>query len=215
MRLQNPSGTATTADPTLDLLRKAVRGDRVALDGLLILHAPQVLAYINHHLPPQVAAVCSSKDVLQDVCIEACRRIHEFESDHVESLLPWLLTMARHHMIGMLRKAKAQKRGGEWRELTAGSDSSGEVIPLLEGLAVFYRTPSVSAMSHETILAVQRAIDRLPPDHREAVRLRHIEGLAAKDAAVRMNRTEGAFHVLCHRALTRLREDLGARSRFG
>lgn len=197
-----------------ELLSSAIDGDLVALEKLLILHVGEILGYVKSRMPAAIAAHYDPDDVLQDVCFEACRRIGEFSSKQIESFVPWLLKIARHQMITLVRQVRSQKRGRDWRRRDAGDDEVGEVIRLLESLAVFYRTPSASAMAHEVALAVQRSIDRLPPDHNRAIRLRHIEGMSAKDAAAKMNRTEGAFHLLCNRGLKRLREDLKSKSGF-
>jgi RNA polymerase sigma-70 factor (ECF subfamily) len=195
-----------------ELLEEARSGDSIAMLALLHGYRRRLLDYINRHLPPAVAREVDPEDVMQDTCMEACRRIKEFSPRGEDSMLRWLMTMARHHMIDLLRTQTRQKRGGgRWARIERTDDDSG-VQALLESLAVYRRTPSQSAAAHELTIALERTIDTLPDDCRQAIRLRHLEGVSAKDAASRMNRTEGAFHSLCHRGLVQLKEGLRSRS---
>lgn len=88
------------------------------------------------------------------------------------------------------------------------------MVGMLQQIAITSRTPSVSAASHEAISAVQSALESLPADYREALRLRHIEGLAVAEVAAQMGRTEAAVQMLCHRALRQLATVMGSASRF-
>ena len=160
--------------------------------------------------------------------MDAFRGIGQFILDGEASISAWLLTIARHRMIDLLRAHNARKRGA--RTLAASPNrilrlkhgvSDGEdgqvydgMVALLETLAVYRRTPSKSAAAHELAAALERSIDRLPPDYRQAIRLRHVEGMASKQAAAQMNRTEGAFQLLCNRGLKRLRVEMRSESLY-
>jgi RNA polymerase sigma-70 factor (ECF subfamily) len=76
------------------------------------------------------------------------------------------------------------------------------------------RTPSRSAAGHEAVRAVQVGLAGLKSDYREALRLRYIEGLPVAEVAARMDRTERAVHMLCHRGLQCLRAAVGRSSQF-
>ena len=92
--------------------------------------------------------------------------------------------------------------------------STGSIVEWLDLLAAHERTPSLSAAGHEAAALVEGALAGLKDDYREAIRLRYVEGLCVAEAAARMNRTEGALCLLCHRALRRLRETLGSSALF-
>lgn len=55
----------------------------------------------------------------------------------------------------------------------------------------------------------EAALAKLPEDQREAVVLRHLEGLPAGEVAKIMGKSAGAVRVLAHRGLRTLREILG------
>ena len=53
------------------------------------------------------------------------------------------------------------------------------------------------------------ALEKLPEEHREALRLRYIDGLPSKEIAAQLGKTDGAVRVMLSRALRVLQELLG------
>jgi RNA polymerase sigma-70 factor (ECF subfamily) len=53
------------------------------------------------------------------------------------------------------------------------------------------------------------ALQQLPPDYREAIILRHLEGLTFPGVARRMNRSQDSVEKLWLRGLARLRQVFG------
>jgi RNA polymerase sigma-70 factor (ECF subfamily) len=66
--------------------------------------------------------------------------------------------------------------------------------------------PEMQLLSAERTAAIQDAIQRLPPDQREALALRFFGGLRTGDVATVLGKSEGAIKMLMHRALATLRE---------
>ena len=58
------------------------------------------------------------------------------------------------------------------------------------------------------------ALDSLPEESREALRLRYVENLPSKDIAARLKKTDGATRVLLTRSLQKLHTILGNNSLF-
>ncbi len=188
-------------------VRKAVGGDTDALQGILTALHSRLLAYVAKHLPDQVRNLVDPSDIVQDACFEACRLIANFKPTGRDSMFRWLVTIARHRMVDLLRIQQARQSG------KSGDHSPGDsVTTALAELAVYRRTPSRSAASHEFLAAVEMAILRLPPAHREAVTLRHIDGLSNAETALKMNRTPDAVYWICSRALESIRMDLQSAS---
>jgi RNA polymerase sigma-70 factor (ECF subfamily) len=63
-----------------------------------------------------------------------------------------------------------------------------------------------TAVLDERILILQDALDKLPEDYQEIIRLRLLLELPTPDVATILNRSEGAIRVLLHRALKALRK---------
>jgi RNA polymerase sigma-70 factor (ECF subfamily) len=194
-----------------DLVQRAVAGNRAALDGLLAAYYPRLAAHVAPKLPRDLRGTLAVEDVLQEAYLDAFQSIASAKADNGKSFYSWLVSIVEHRLLDLIRAARAAKRGGGWGPLDAQSAS---MVGMLEQIAVTSRTPSVSAAGHEAVSAVQAALELLPADYREALRLRHIEGLAVADVAARMGRTERAVQMLCHRALKQLATVMGSASRF-
>jgi RNA polymerase sigma-70 factor (ECF subfamily) len=164
--------------------------------------APRLLAYVQRKLPAALRSLVDPQDVLQDTCVEAFRRVNDFEPVGDDARYRWLVTIARNRVAALARNYRTRRR----------SQGLVQLVELLKELAVYTRTPSRSAMSHELVVAVQQAIEALEPTYREAIRLRYIDGLSIDEIAGRMGRTKGSVNMLCNRAMKVLKERLDARA---
>ncbi len=52
------------------------------------------------------------------------------------------------------------------------------------------------------------ALEKLPEDHREALRLRYLENLPSKDIAEKLGKSDGAVRVMLTRSLAKLQQIL-------
>lgn len=202
-------------DEEFDLVSRAVAGEPLALERLLLDHHRGLLQRIQGKIPASLRTTASAEDLLQETFAEAFRDIRQFRPEGARSFSHWLETIADHRVLDAIRADRAGKRGGgraPAQALSPPDDSA--VFALLDIVAVHDRTPSRSAAGHEAIAAVRAAIGGLKPDYREAIRMRYIEGLSVAQTAAQLNRTERAVHKLCSRGLQKLRESLGEASRF-
>lgn len=67
-------------------------------------------------------------------------------------------------------------------------------------------TPSAAFSRDQRQLAMLAAIDTLPSDQREALRLRYLVGLPSKEIAEKLGKTDGAVRVMLSRSLAKLQE---------
>lgn len=196
------------------LAARAVAGDEVALSKLLFRHHDRLIAEIAAKLPGDVQGSVSAEDIAQDAYVVAFQRIASFNPDDHERFYPWLATIARNRLMDAVKAQRTAKRGGGRVAVTGDEAVDEEMVNLLEVLAAHSRTPSRSAAGHEAAHAVQRALESLQTDYKEALHLRYIDALPVAQIATRMNRTDGAVHMLCHRGLQALRLALGDTSKF-
>lgn len=195
------------------LTTRAIAGDRAAFQELLLLHYDRLAARLAPSLRGDLQGTLGVEDVLQEAFAEAARRIGSFEPRGEGAFFGWLATIAEHRLIDLIRAARAAKRGGGQAAAGAAADAS-TVADLLTLLAAHDHTPSRSVAGHEAIGALQAALAALKDDYRTVLHLRYFEGLSVEAAAARMSRTEPAIHMLCHRAIEQLRENLGSGSQF-
>jgi RNA polymerase sigma-70 factor, ECF subfamily len=69
-------------------------------------------------------------------------------------------------------------------------------------------TPSQVAAKRESSLLLADALEALPDDYRQAIFLRHFEGLSFADVAASMARSVDSVEKLWVRALARLRREM-------
>ncbi len=53
------------------------------------------------------------------------------------------------------------------------------------------------------------ALEQLPEEHREALRLRYLEGMPSKQIADKLGKSDGAIRVMLTRSLAKLQQILG------
>jgi len=196
------------------LMKRAVGGDRVAVGRLLMLFDGRLRRRMARKITPNLQAVLSAEDVLQETYIEAYRHVGTFQPRGPDSFYRWLAAIAEHKLLDAGKALRAAKRPPRRRARPIAPDRSSSLLGLVELADGKGRTPSGIASRKEAVQAVQVALAALPPACREALWLRHIEGEPVKDVAAAMGRTERAVHQLCYRGLQLLRKELGSRSRY-
>jgi RNA polymerase sigma-70 factor (ECF subfamily) len=127
----------------------------------------------------ELAAEC-----VQQAFVKAWRAAQTFDPDR--ELRPWLATITRRTAIDVHR-----------REARLRSEAHEEVDDVVMPLA-FERT-------WETF-EVRAALDQLPPDEREVVRLAHFEGMTHSEIADVLHVPVGTVKSRSHRAHRRLAE---------
>jgi RNA polymerase sigma-70 factor (ECF subfamily) len=174
-------------DVAQGLLERARSGDSVALEELLAAVAPSVHRFglrmcKNAH---------DAEDVLQDTLLSVATHLTDFEGR--SSLLSWVFTLARTACARRRRGLKNQPMAN-----VADVPEPHDASP----------TPEERASEGELALALGRALDALPEDHREVIVLRDIEGLTAPDAAAALGVSVGALKSRLHRAREAMRAAL-------
>src|SRR5947208_12489269 len=97
---------------TQELLDQAKKGDNHAADQLLARHREPVRRMIDLRLDPAIAARVDASDVVQEVLIEASRRLDDYLRDGTMPFHLWLRHLAQDHLIDAHRRHRqAQKRG--------------------------------------------------------------------------------------------------------
>lgn len=202
-------------DGELEMIRRAMSGDETAMQLFLLQHRAAILAYLERRVPRWLRATVEPADIQQDVMVEAFRNMSSFRVQGRGMAVRWLLRITRNHLISMIRQHQAQQRDRRRLDDVLGDEFEGDeaVVRLLQDLAVSERTPSLSAVGHELIATLQRCLDQLPDDYRDAVRFRYLEGLSVRETAARMCKGESCVTMLCGRGLRMLKMQLQSFSR--
>jgi RNA polymerase sigma-70 factor (ECF subfamily) len=196
------------APQTQDLLEKARTGDHAAADRLLAQHREPVRRMIDLRLDPAIAARIDASDVVQEVLLEASRRLDTYLRAPAMPFHLWLRHIAKDHIIDAHRRHRQAQRRGVDREqpaVPAGLKDHSS-IELAAQFVDPERTPASAAMQQELERRLHQAITELDEDDREIVLMRHFEQLSNQDVAETLQLTEAAASMRHLRALRRLRE---------
>jgi RNA polymerase sigma-70 factor, ECF subfamily len=178
-------------DPTLpaddaDVRRRFRDGDPDAVRAVYAQFARPLLSLCRSHL----ADVEQAKDAVQQTFLQAWRAAPSYDPDR--PLAPWLFQIGRRVCIDRYRREKA----------TAERLDDHERHPAL--------TVAGPSMERSWIVwEVRRAIDELPADGREVIRLLHLEGYTVEQVAARLSLPVGTVKSRSFRAHRKLVAVLG------
>ncbi len=206
-RAQTNSGIWPDQEPTKVLLAKAGDGDESAVNQLLDRHRDAVRKLIRMRLDQRIQRRVDVSDVLQDVLIEANRRLQEYIKNPGMSFHLWLRQIAKDRMIDAFRRHRGSAKRSVDREqsLTAPRGSEHSSIMLAQQLQDHEMTPATAAAQKELAKKVEEAIGRLGEADYEIIVMRHYEQLSNREVAEALNLTEPAASMRYLRAIKRLR----------
>jgi RNA polymerase sigma-70 factor (ECF subfamily) len=195
------------ASQTIELLDRAGQGDAAAVNGLLERHRAALRRMVELRLDRQVQRRVDASDVVQDVLVDASRRLSEYLATRKLPFHLWLRQMARDRIIDAHRRHKVASRRSVDREqsMAAPAFADQSAIDLMGQLRDRELTPAAAATRHELELRFQAAVDRLDEPDREVIAMRHFEQLSNKEVAQALGLSEPAAGMRYLRALRRLR----------
>jgi RNA polymerase sigma-70 factor (ECF subfamily) len=152
------------------------------------------------------------EDLVQETFLKAHRDFPLFQGTSEAQLAAWLRQiLAAQLAMSVRRYLGTQRRDVRLeRELAKAVDQSSRVLD--GGLIAQQSTPSQRAIRREQAVLLADELEKLPPDYREVIVLRHLEELSFPEVAHRMGRTVDSVQKLWVRALARLRQTLGESS---
>ena len=184
----HPAGSPTDDE----LLTAARRGDRAALETLLMRYQPHLYRFGLR----MCGNVEDAGDVAQESLISMARSFENFRGD--SSVSSWLYTIARRFCIKKRRRSKFAPAREESLD-APGNDA-------VQRLADRGPSPERQATNREIASVLTQAIDALDPAYREVLVLRDIEGLSAPEVAKVLGVSVGAVKSRLHRARLGVRQ---------
>jgi RNA polymerase sigma-70 factor (ECF subfamily) len=188
-------------------LAEARAGSREALGQVLETFRGYLLLIADRELEPELRAKGGASDLVQETFLEAQRDFSRFHGNSAEELRAWLRRVLLNNVANFTRqyRERAKREVGREVPLEAGGSSHKRGA----GLAADTISPSGQAVAHEQAEALARALERLPPDYRQVLALRHEEQLTFEEIGQKMQRTANAARMLWLRAVERLQKEMG------
>lgn len=175
-------------------IERARAGDSEAFGAVFRLYRPEVRRLCRRLLGDEAAA----EDAVGEAFLRAQERLAGY--DESRPFHSWLLGIAAHHCIDLLRRRSAEKRLFEDRGVDPADLPDRGPSPLHE------------AMRAEERAAVLAAIDALPVKYRLPLVLRHFADLNYDAIGGLLDISRNQVGTLLFRAKRRLRADLGGDS---
>jgi RNA polymerase sigma-70 factor (ECF subfamily) len=194
--------------PDTQVLLERIRNDEsAAVDQLLAGHREPVRRMIEMRLDRAVAARVDASDVVQEVLLEASRRIRDYVREPSMPFHLWIRHIAKDHIVDAHRRHRLAKRRTVDREQSMRAvfaDRSS--VQLIDELINRELTPASAAIRHEMQRRFQEVVDSMDDDDREVILMRHFEQLSNQEVAAALELTEAAASMRYLRAMRRLRE---------
>jgi RNA polymerase sigma-70 factor (ECF subfamily) len=193
-----------------ELLRRVAAGDRAAVDQLFARHRDRLRWMIRLRLNRRLQGRVDPSDVLQEACLEGCRRLDEYLRAPRLPFFLWLrrltalklLALHRQHLRTGIRDANREAPTADWPEVNSAA-LAAEVVGKVT-------SPSAATIRAEAQAAVQSALEAMDSTDREVLVLRHFEALTNDEIAQSLGLTKTAASNRYVRALKRLRKILEA-----
>ena len=199
---------------TEELLDQARKGEPAAVDRLLQQHREPLRRLISLRLDPALAARVDASDVVQDVLLEASRRLKDYLRQPSMPFHLWLRHLARDHVIDAYRRHRLAQRRSLDRErpmMMAGLNDRSSV-ELAGQLLDRELTPAAAAMRQELKRRLEAALTTLSEDDRDIILMKHYEQLSNQEIAAFLGLSEAAASMRYLRAIRRLKASLAPES---
>ena len=194
---------------TNDLLAQAKGGDESAVNQLMDKHRQSIRQLVRMRLDQKIQRRIDVSDVVQDVLIEANRRLQTYLSNPVMPFHLWLRQIAKDRIIDAHRRHRGSARRSVDREQAVapvGFDKSS--IQLLGMLGDQRLTPAAAVLQQEMAQKVEHAITLLDEKDCEIIVMRHYEHLTNQEIAQALGLTEPAASMRYLRAVRKLKSVL-------
>ena len=167
------------------LAQKSAAGDTAAFEELYRRHFRRVYALCLRMLNDPVQA----EDLTQDVFIQLFNKIGSFRGD--SAFTTWLHRMTVNQVLMYFRKRSTKS------ELTSGDDETPDQI--VKGTENPNKMPIVDR------IALEKAVQQLPPGYRTVFILHDVEGYEHEEIARMLGVAEGTSKSQLHKARLKLR----------
>jgi RNA polymerase sigma-70 factor (ECF subfamily) len=181
---------------TFTLLDKARSGDQEALSRAFEKCRRRLAVLVHFKLSARRRV--EADDVVQEVCLRACRDLGRFAYQSPGSFFRWLSAIADHVIIDRARYENRERRAGEEVPFRSESNPAGPE-------PADTKTPSRLFAQQEAVDRLLARLEALPEDYRQAILMAKIEGLSIGEMAERLGKPRDAVSLLVYRAVKRFR----------
>jgi RNA polymerase sigma-70 factor (ECF subfamily) len=148
-----------------------------------------------------------ASDVVQQTLLEAHQALESFRGDNTAAQAAWLRQILARNLANAVRDLTRGKRDVR-RERALQTELDASASQLEGWLAAEQSSPSQTMERHDRAVQLAEALSQLPDTQRDALLLRHFQGLSLAEIAEQLECTIAAVTGLLHRGLKNLRKSL-------
>jgi RNA polymerase sigma-70 factor (ECF subfamily) len=168
-----------------DLVERAQRGDRAALEELYLLHFDRIYSYLHM----SVGSRHDAEDLTTQTFVKMLEAIGRFQWRSVP-FSAWLFRIAHNLAMDHFRANRRCQPEEEILENVKGEETSAE-------------DQALASLGETSMFEL---IERLSPEQRQVLTLKFVFRFSNGEAATILGKTEGAVKSLQHRALASLQK---------
>ena len=194
----------SNSNPGHLLSQARINGD---LNDVLDLYRSYVKLLARVQMANRVAGKFDASDIVQEVFFKASRAFAQFRGATEREFLAWLRQILANVLATQMRKFHGATRDCRLEQEFNRQISDASSV-LQTAFADESPSPSEKLAQKERAVILAEAIDKLPPDYRDVVVLRHFEQLPFAEIAKRMEKSLNSVRNVWPRALAKLKQNV-------
>lgn len=187
------------------LVPRAKQGSEEARDQLLAHVQDYMRLMATQNAPGNLQGKFGASDVVQQSLAQVIQGFDDFRGNTAGEFYGWLKVIVTNEVRKLQRDYRRDKRNVDLeRPLAADLSGSRPGFVPEDGQP----TPRAHAIAAEQVQQLHEALDQLPEDYAEVIRLRSLERMSFKDVAASMDRSFDSVTKLWYRAILKLQQEL-------
>ncbi len=195
------------------LIDQIKNGSEPALLEFIERHRAPLLAFINKNMSEGLKSKVEASDVLQEVSLNAVESFGEMDFEQ-KTPFNWLCHLSERRIIDNHRKYFQVQKRAAGREVQQRSGEEGAGQGFMDLLIASITSPSQAFARGAKEMKLLVALESLPEENREAIRLKYVESLPTKEIATQLDKSDVAVRVMISRSMVKLQEILKNEDEF-
>ncbi|TWU59926.1 RNA polymerase sigma factor [Rubripirellula tenax] len=187
------------------LIDRIKQHDADSLGRYIERHRSGLTGFLRSITTARLLSAVELDDLLQEVATTAVASLDTAPLDQYEPM-QWLQQVARRRVVDAHRfHFGAQRRDSRRQQsLHAPAGGGDQEMGLEQMLAASMTSPSAAFSQDVRLNRMQQAIASLGEEQRTVIRMRYVDGLATKQIAEQLEKTDVAIRVLLSRSMRQL-----------
>lgn len=197
-------------EETISYAGRIHSGETDALFEYIENRRPQLIAFINRNIGDGLRSKIEPEDILQEAALSCLKSFEEIDFSKID-MFSWICQQCQRRIIDSHRHFFDAKKRDAAKEIgLSGGNGEGEGDGGIGRLiAASITTPSAAFSRQQKEYQLQQMMTGLSADGQTVLKLRYVDGLATKEIAKKMEKSDAAVRVLLTRTVKKLQDEVG------